>query len=291
MGLAASQGRFLCLTARNNDLVYEGQQISQQRMALADKTQEIADRYNEKMNNKVMQAVVLEDGSEIVKDLSYDLLVNQSEFSGLGMRIVDLNGNVVIPGDYLEVTTSEPNKPSETKRYYSTADFIKANFTDLTDEEKTNLSAKTMTELKDYYDSLNGHTSDNSPVKLTPIVGKGEHTHIDPDCLKLENGKSKYLQEKLLSGEWTLEKANAKGSWDTEIWQGSNKISEVYDTSDDSQAEAEYQSDMVALQKRDKVLELRLEEVQTEQSAVETELESIKKVIDKNIEDSFKTFA
>ena len=291
MGLAASQGRFLCLTARNNDLVYEGQQISQQRMALADKTQEIATQYSEKMNNKKMQAVVIENGSEIVKDLSYDLLVNQSEFSGLGMRIVDLNGNVVIPGDFLEVTTSEPNKPSETKRYYSTDDFIKSNFTDLTDEEKLNLSTKTMSELKSYYDNLNGHTDKTSPVKLNPVVGAGEHTHIDPDCLKVENGQSKYLQNKLITGEWVLEKASATGTWDAEVWQGSNKIAEVYDTSDDSQAEAEYQADMLALQKRDKVLELRLEEVQTEQSAVETELESIKKVIDKNIEDSFKTFA
>lgn len=291
MGLAASQGRFLCLTARNNDLVYEGQQISQQRMALADKSKEIANQYNEKMNNKKMQAVVLENGSEIVKDLSYDLLVNQTEFSGLGMRIVDQNGNIVIPGDFLEVTTTEPNKPSETKRYYSTEDFIRANFTDLTDEEKINISSKPMSELKSYYDSLHGYTADNSPVRLNPIVGAGERTHIDPDCIKVENGQSKYLQEKLISGEWTLEKATSKGTWDSEVWQGSNKIAEVYDTSDDAQAEAEYESEMMALQKRDKVLELRLEEVETEQNAVETEVETIKKVIDKNIEDSFKTFA
>ncbi len=286
MGLAASQGRFLCLTARNNDLVYEGQQISQQRMALADKTKEIADQYNDKMNNKKMQAVVLENGSEVVKDLSYDLLVNQDDFSGLGMRIVNQDGNIVVPGDFIEVTTREANKPAETKRYYSTEDFIKSNFTDLTDEEKVNLSTKTLSELKSHYDSLNGYTSENSPVKLNPILAAGEHTHIDPDCLK-----NSYLQEKLISGEWTLEKANAKGTWDSEVWRGSSRIAEVYDTSDDAQAEAEYESEMLALQKRDKVLELRLEEVQTEQNAVETEVESIKKVIDKNIEDSFKTFA
>ena len=291
MGLAASQGRFLCLTARNNDLVYEGQQISQQRMALADKTKEIADRYNDKMNNKKMQAVVIENGSEIAKDLSYDLLVNQSEFSGLGMRIVDLNGNVVIPGDYLEVTKTEANKPTETSRYYSTDDFIKANFPDITEEEKINLSTKPLSELKVYYDNKYGFNNENSPVKLNPIVGPGDHTHIDPDCIKTENGQSKYLQQKLISGEWTLEKANVAGTWDAEVWQGSNKIAEVFDTSDDAQAEAEYESDMLALQKRDKLLELRLEEVETEQSAVEKEMESIKKVIDKNIEDSFKTFA
>ena len=48
---------------------------------------------------------------------------------------------------------------------------------------------------------------------------------------------------------------------------------------------------MTQIQKQDKLLELRLEQVQTQQESVQTELESIKQVIDKNIEDSFKTFA
>ena len=43
MGLAASQGRYLCLTARMSDLVYEGQQISQQRMALAKESSAVAE--------------------------------------------------------------------------------------------------------------------------------------------------------------------------------------------------------------------------------------------------------
>ena len=190
MGLAASQGRFLALTARNNDLVYEGQQISQQRLALADKTQELATKYSEAMNNKKMQAVVLENGSEIVKDLSYDLIVNQDALTGLGMRIIDSNGNVVIPGDYLEMTIVEADKPQETRRYYSAADFIKDNFSELSDEQKLELSSKSMQELKTYYDNVHGMTGTTSNVKFNPIVGTGERTHIDPDCLKMENGQT-----------------------------------------------------------------------------------------------------
>ena len=48
---------------------------------------------------------------------------------------------------------------------------------------------------------------------------------------------------------------------------------------------------MKDIQRKDKILELRLENVQTEQSAVETEIDSIKDIIGKNIEDSFGTFA
>ena len=104
MGLAASQGRYLCLTARNSDLVYEGQQISQQRLALTNETQEVADRYNDAMNNKIMQANTA-DG--VTQQLTYDILTSQNPYSGLGMRLVDVNGNVVIPGEYIEVSSKE----------------------------------------------------------------------------------------------------------------------------------------------------------------------------------------
>ncbi|WP_373531982.1 hypothetical protein [Vampirovibrio sp.] len=48
---------------------------------------------------------------------------------------------------------------------------------------------------------------------------------------------------------------------------------------------------IIALQSLDKALELQLRRVDTQQQAVQTELEAVKKVIDKNIELTFKTFA
>jgi hypothetical protein len=46
-----------------------------------------------------------------------------------------------------------------------------------------------------------------------------------------------------------------------------------------------------ALQSLDQALELQLRRVDTQQSAVQTELEAVKKVIDKNVDLTFKTFA
>jgi DNA repair ATPase RecN len=46
-----------------------------------------------------------------------------------------------------------------------------------------------------------------------------------------------------------------------------------------------------ALQSLDQSLELQLRRVDTQQQAVQTELDAVKKVIDKNIEITFKTFA
>lgn len=46
-----------------------------------------------------------------------------------------------------------------------------------------------------------------------------------------------------------------------------------------------------AIQSLDKGLELQLRRVDTQQQAVQTELEAVKKIIDKNVELTFKVFA
>lgn len=45
------------------------------------------------------------------------------------------------------------------------------------------------------------------------------------------------------------------------------------------------------IQQQDKNLELHLKQLDTEQEAIQTEMDSVKKVIDKNVENTFKTFA
>lgn len=45
------------------------------------------------------------------------------------------------------------------------------------------------------------------------------------------------------------------------------------------------------IQQEDRTLELRLRQLDTEQEALQTELEAVKKVIDKNVESTFKTFS
>jgi len=45
------------------------------------------------------------------------------------------------------------------------------------------------------------------------------------------------------------------------------------------------------IQAQDKKLELRLKQLDTEQNAISTEIESLNSLIDKNVENSFKVFA
>lgn len=291
MGLAASQGRYLCLTARNSDLVYEAQQISQQRMALAQETQAVANAYNEAMNNTIMTCVV--QGQESQR-LTYDILTNQDITQGLGMRLVDENGNVVIPGEYMEVskTTGEGEEATTTTYKISSAqDFVTRYLSNLVDGDTAlQLSMSSLSQVSEYYNKNFPDTGITTTVvdkSNSNIVNEGEKVTTDPYVTDAD-----YLQEMLSTGKYFIQqKGSTDGSWDNYVWQGSSMISEEYDKSDDAAAEAKYESDMVALQKKDKLLELRLEQVQTQQSAVEKEMESVKDVISKNIENGFKTFA
>ncbi len=288
MGLAASQGRYLCLTARNSDLVYEGQQISQQRLALTKETQQVSDKYNEAMSNTIMQATTVEGGTQ---QLTYDVITSQDPFTGLCMRLVDLNGSVVMPADYLEVTSTNADGKSYTKNYSTTEAFINKFYPDASGDELASLQTMSLEAIGKHYSENNPDSGVSVLFKNkynSSIVKDGEAVLKDINCLD-----PKYLQEMISTGQWILQQADTDPDepWADVMWQGSTSISEVYDTSDDAAAEAEYESAMTEIQKRDKILELRLEQVQTEQSAVSKEMDSIKGVIDKNIEDSFTTFA
>ena len=290
MGLAASQGRYLCLTARMSDLVYEGQQISQQRLALASETQEIAEKYNEAMNNTVLQATTAEGGTQ---QLTYDVITSQDPFSGLCMRIVDLNGNVVVPSKSysLNVTSKDEEGNDITESITSASDFIKKYMSDLDGDELNSVSGYNLSDLKNYYETHYG--TDTINIELvnninSALKNENEHYLYDENCKDPE-----YLQQMLTSGEWLLQQVSTseEDGWEDIVWQGSSAISEVYYTADDAAAEAEYEAAMKEIQKRDQLLELRLEQVETQEQSVETEIESVKTIIDKNIEDSFKTFA
>ena len=114
----------------------------------------------------------------------------------------------------------------------------------------------------------------------------------DDRCLDTE-----YLEQQLRTGEWTLQKLDP-----TVVDEFGNpkhvqvnysevaNIEDVLDKSDDAAIINEYETKMDYYQHKDKQLELQLQRLQTSHNAIQTEMDSVKKVIDKNVEKSFKTF-
>ena len=69
------------------------------------------------------------------------------------------------------------------------------------------------------------------------------------------------------------------------------KKCQSYYTDDDRAAEAEYEQKTASIQVKEKRLQNDLNQVETQQKACDTEIDSVKKVMEKNIERTFKVFS
>lgn len=75
-------------------------------------------------------------------------------------------------------------------------------------------------------------------------------------------------------------------SWTT----GDTFLHMTSDKEDMARAEADYETKMAQIQAKDKKFDVELTEINTEHKAIETEVDTVKKVIDKNIDRTFKMF-
>ena len=76
----------------------------------------------------------------------------------------------------------------------------------------------------------------------------------------------------------------------TTVIEITKAIKKPLQSSGTHQAKPDTEAEIKKLQEEDKRLEIKLKQVDTQQNAVKTEHESVQKLIDKNIETSFKTF-
>lgn len=372
MGMAASQARFLGLTARKSNNEYEAQQINQQKLALSQQQEEIVKNYTDKLNNRMLLFAGSADTSNLNKQLTYwDIVntpfptteeLNSGITAGMGYRLVDANGNIIVP-NYRKVDLDNPDVAyviqkynidetvkdndvlqenlingtwtlkaervdDEGNKYWfdipfsinpeeNEADFIlrmrAENPKDSSDTEYwrlfntlapkvdgayQELSYDNLTSLSEFkiqvYDSNDKVVVPEMPeADKTTVYGK---YYVDTHCID-----SVYLEEKLRNGEWFIQTpqytTNSENDqkivtdWSTVPWQGIEYIQDVYNSQDDAAAEAEYEYLMSKFQKQEKLLDMRLKELETEHKALETELDSVSKVLKDNVESSFKTFA
>ena len=70
-----------------------------------------------------------------------------------------------------------------------------------------------------------------------------------------------------------------------------NCIQEVPDERAIARAESKYTQDMADLESKDKQFDLELKKLDTEHNALQTEYDSVKNVVDKNVESTFKIFS
>ena len=97
---------------------------------------------------------------------------------------------------------------------------------------------------------------------------------------------NKFLIQGLLSGYLTL----MKDGKDVSLSSSTNILTK-YDKSDDAQAEAEYEAEMKKINRKEKLLDNQMKQLDTEHSAMQQEIQSVQSIIKNHAEKDFSLFA
>lgn len=101
---------------------------------------------------------------------------------------------------------------------------------------------------------------------------------------------SSYLQNAIKNGGAYLYQLQSNGSWCLASTSGTDScVSEVSDDAAAAKAEAKYKSETAKIEYKEKQIDLKINNLDTERSSLTTQEESVKKIIEKNIE-AFKIF-
>lgn len=354
MGMAASQARFLSLTARKTNVEFEGQQINQQRTTLSN---ESSNYYSQLCN----MTVPTPPSSEDFTKTTYTF-VDGSETNTINSLIAQKNGYYIL--NYTQsyeteavvsngaVVTTRKQNPDGSFSYFVGATPLREINPDATYEDVKNdpyLASLESSEVEDilkmekqYLSMLtekygqdgwfvkyqkNSSTGSYEPVFFnkdqvveadysdkTDASLSGIKSYVygqATESREIKNAQARVQQD--TSGRYVsviIYEMNSDGSIKHD--DNGNEIGTEYTLtatteSDDNaynDAMNQYNYDKTVynqniqtinakieiIQSQDKDLELRLKQLDTEESAISTEIDSVKKVISKNVDSSFKTF-
>lgn len=273
MGMSASQARLLTITARLSDLEHLGQVIENDRIRLAEQSQQAALDYSnalEKKSLSVMSGVDAKSGTyQYVEATAYNL-TNYAAVSSLDKQrfLKDSNGKVVV--------TEGVGSAYDGSNGDLSAFFTKMGIT--TDTANSNYDSAKVT----YY------TNVFNQIKQNGYNAPGNTNMYSTDWLYSQlNAGNIHLEEWNKTGG-----SKGNGAWEDISWaSGDVSIQTKNDDAAAAKAEADYTAKTAEIQSKDKKLELNLKQIDTEHTALQTEFDSVKKVIDKNIERSFKIFS
>ncbi len=99
MGLAASQARFLCITARKADCEYKSTELAQQKLEITNQLSDISNEYSNAMN--ATKLVWDNDAVDNVYGLTYGLLMTPSALNDYNPYMVtSASGAIILNGEY-----------------------------------------------------------------------------------------------------------------------------------------------------------------------------------------------
>lgn len=275
MGMAASQARLLMLTSRLSDLELRAQVISNAKIRLSMESSALSEQYVNALNKQKIQVFNgVSNGANTYANASVNNLVSYSNPltstpTNNQYRLITNNaGNLVISQSDVNAVMGANGAQDDY-------------FQKMGVPRNSNGDWDTTTQAYKYYNTVF-------------YAVKNQQTEVISD----DNANDyNWLEQQVKANNYSLSEFNPKGGTDgLGAFQGvswtsyDHNLQEVDDTSGNAAAEAKYEADMSKVQAQDKIFDLELKNIDTEHNATQTEIDSVKKVIDKNIERTFKMF-
>jgi len=321
MGMAASQARYLALTARKTNVEYEGQQINQERTALANQS---ADAFNQYLQLEVPTAPSTQDFTKVqytyqdgtiteaianmtpISGSDYNYLVEHYRYVDeyTGVRLTKANPQVRVDGGVptyvgnCELTKYNEDEVSENLRLA------------LAQIRQDNPNDRIHTAADIYYYNSYGRIYFATAEELLECYNSApDPSHRTEGQQNLNTYYADYIQQKMSSTDKAFIEFDNNGRATSISFENSSAtfpVSTETITDDvayqDAMNQYEYKKQQYEkaiqdinakteiIQQEDRTLELRLRQLDTEQKALTTEMEAVAAVIKKNVESTFKTF-
>ena len=308
MGLAATQARYLSLTARKTNIEFEGQQVNQARTALANESANLYNKlyslqvptppsvtdyykieytYNAAGTKYTMNSYTPSNDDKYKVNVTYNAYVPvglKSFATGTISKNADGTYNVLVAGSaqtyIVDPATAVPDTALDkasgrTGGYYCSYHDNDNNIDYYFDRDwLASLNPPYSDTLQRYYKNseLETITEDHNDCSLFFDSTGTISRIIDPTISDTD------LQVSATSVQDTAAYQDAMNQYTSKKDQYEKEIAQI-------------NSETEKVQSEDRSLELRLRQLDTEQQALQTELDSVKSVLDKNIEKVFKVFA
>jgi len=151
------------------------------------------------------------------------------------------------------------------------------------EDQIDNLYSSADKKIMDYYDALFQRIAENGWT-------------VDNKTSSTNTNSTKYLNNKLQNNDYFVtectEKADESGyNYTSKMATSIKKIYSVHDDNAENEALAEYEEEKSAITLKEEKIDVIMQKLETEQESVNTMMESVQKIIQENIDKTFKMFA
>ena len=188
---------------------------------------------------------------------------------------VTINGNIInYEGASPDIREMYDYAVSLTEAFYGNSNSLGVLQTSVKDPENLNI----INYLKNIF---------NQMATFGYYTTEDEH-QAEADTIR-DNG---WFQEQLKQGKLLIKSFSAtEGTFVATTLSDDSMVQEVRDEKKIAMVEAKYTQETAALERKDQKIDLELKKLDTEHNALQTEYESVKNVIDKDVEKSFNCFS